>query len=325
MVSPSNRKRGVENVQYKAAERKEFFKRLDKGGTIRAVALELGISPDSAYRWRNEAGVSTRRQVSRRYSAEEKAEFFRRLALHPNVSAVARELGFVRVTCYKWAYAAGIFTGRDVVAQRDEFLALRKDGLSRAEAAERTNTDKRRALDFDKGIRSFSGGRLYPDGRVVRYDTKAVVANVKSPRDVYQRDDQVGLDQLDCPVNPRYLSLEQREQIHDLKADGSSIRAIAREMCRAPSTISREISRNAHPKVRFAPPHTQRMSRHFLHDALGLMSFSFSGRAIRSPAEERILATGPDANQAPAVGRCCEVGRTCRDLAGLQFVLKVNW
>src|SRR5665213_964604 len=253
MVSPSNRKRGVENVQYKAAERKEFFKRLDKGGTIRAVALELGISPDSAYRWRNEAGVSTRRQVSRRYSAEEKAEFFRRLALHPNVSAVARELGFVRVTCYKWAYAAGIFTGRDVVAQRDEFLALRKDGLSRAEAAERTNTDKRRALDFDKGIRTFSGGRLYPDGRVVRYDTKAVVANVKSPRDVYQRDDQVGLDQLDCPVNPRYLSLEQREQIHDLKADGSSIRAIAREMCRAPSTICREISRNAHPKVGYLP------------------------------------------------------------------------
>lgn len=246
MVS-SNRKRGVEYVQYKAAERKEFFRRLDKSETIRAVAFELGISPHSAHRRRNEAGASTRRQVSRRYTAEAKAEFFRRLALHPNASAVARELGYVRVTCYKWAYAAGIFTERDVSAQRDEFLALRSAGFNHSEATERTNTDKCTAQDWDKGIRQFSGGRLYPDGRVVRYDVKTVVANVKSPRDVYQRDDQVGLDQLDRPLNPRFLSLEEREQIHDLKADGTSIRAIAREMCRAPSTISREIIRNEQP------------------------------------------------------------------------------
>ncbi len=33
---------------------------------------------------------------------QDKAEFFRRLALNPNVSAVACELGFVRVTYYKW-------------------------------------------------------------------------------------------------------------------------------------------------------------------------------------------------------------------------------
>jgi len=193
------------------------------------------------------------RQPNRKYSTEERAEFFRLLGIRRNVSAVAKELGFVRVTCYKWAHAAGIFTGRDVSAQREEFLALRKAGVSRLEAAERTHTDKRSALDWDKGIRQFSGGRLYPDGRVVKYDTKAVVANVKSPRDIYPRDDQVGLDQLDRPVSPRFLSLEQREQIHDLKAHGSLIRAIAREIGRAPSTVSREISRNAHPKVGYLP------------------------------------------------------------------------
>lgn len=252
-MASSNRKRGAENLQYKTAERKEFFKRLDKGGTIRAVAIELGISPDSAYRWRREAGVSSVRQPNREYSAEEKAEFFRLLAIHQNVSAVARELGFVRVTCYKWAYAAGIFTGRDTSAQRDEFLALRKAGISRSEAGERTHTDKRTAQDWEKGIRQFSGGRLYPDGRVVRYDTKAVVANVKSPRGIYARDDQVGLDQLDRLVNPRYLSLGQREQIHDLRARGLSIRAIAREIDRAPSSISREISRNAHSSIGYLP------------------------------------------------------------------------
>lgn len=50
-MASSNRKRGAENIRYKAAERKEFFKRLDQGGTIRVVAIELGITPDSAYRW----------------------------------------------------------------------------------------------------------------------------------------------------------------------------------------------------------------------------------------------------------------------------------
>lgn len=35
------RARGRENAQYKAKERDEFFRRLDRGGTIRAVAAEL--------------------------------------------------------------------------------------------------------------------------------------------------------------------------------------------------------------------------------------------------------------------------------------------
>lgn len=93
------RARGRENAQYKAKERDEFFRRFDRGGTIRAVAAELGLSVESCYRWRNEAGVSTPRVKSRVYTTEDKAEFFRLLALTGNVSKVAKELGFVRVTC----------------------------------------------------------------------------------------------------------------------------------------------------------------------------------------------------------------------------------
>ncbi|MGB3483417.1 MAG: hypothetical protein WBB07_14540 [Mycobacterium sp.] len=58
--------------------------------------------------------MASRRPRPRTYTAKEKAEFFRLLGIRGNVSAVARELGFVRVTCYKWAHQAGIFTGRDV-------------------------------------------------------------------------------------------------------------------------------------------------------------------------------------------------------------------
>ena len=75
------RARGKENVQYKAKEREMFFRRLDRGGTIRAVAAELGFSVDSCYRWRREASVSTLRPKNRSYTAEDKAEFFLRLAL----------------------------------------------------------------------------------------------------------------------------------------------------------------------------------------------------------------------------------------------------
>ena len=74
------RPRGLENVQYKAKEREEFFHRLDRGGTVRAVAAELGLSVDACYRWRREANISTPRAKSRSYTAEDKAEFFRRLA-----------------------------------------------------------------------------------------------------------------------------------------------------------------------------------------------------------------------------------------------------
>jgi IS30 family transposase len=89
--------------------------------------------------------------VNREYTSEEKAEFFRLLGIHANVSAVAKQLGFVRVTCYKWEYQAGIFTGRDTNTQRVEFLRPRGQGLSRAVATGRVGVDKRTDQDWDKG------------------------------------------------------------------------------------------------------------------------------------------------------------------------------
>jgi hypothetical protein len=53
---------------------------------------------------------------------------------------------------------AGVFTGKSAATQRDKFLKLRCQGLTRAEAMERVGTDKPSALDWDKGIRPFYGG-----------------------------------------------------------------------------------------------------------------------------------------------------------------------
>src|SRR5436190_6855655 len=48
-----------------------------------------------------------------------------------------------------------------------------------------------------------------------------------------------------APVSGRYLSFTEREEIAVLLAGGCGVREIARELGRAPSTISRELQRNA--------------------------------------------------------------------------------
>jgi len=47
------------------------------------------------------------------------------------------------------------------------------------------------------------------------------------------------------PLSRRYLSFEEREEIAVLKAQGAGVRAIARHLGRDPSTVSRELRRNA--------------------------------------------------------------------------------
>ena len=77
------------------SQKREFFLIMDRGSTVRAAAAQVGESPDIAYRWMKKAGLSAQRTTPRVYTDEEKAEFFRLLAEQGNVSAVARQLGFV--------------------------------------------------------------------------------------------------------------------------------------------------------------------------------------------------------------------------------------
>ena len=48
-----------------------------------------------------------------------------------------------------------------------------------------------------------------------------------------------------APLSGRYLSFREREEIAIFRAQGAGVRAIARQLGRAPSTISRELRRNA--------------------------------------------------------------------------------
>jgi transposase, IS30 family len=122
---------------------------------------------------------------------------------------------------------------------------LRAVGLTRAEAASQVGVDRRSAADWDKGIRTFYGGRVYPDGRVVRYRPAERLAAVKAPRTRYVQGERIDLDRVEQVIHPRFLSLLERERLHDLRKSGMSMRAIAATMGRSPSTISRELTRNS--------------------------------------------------------------------------------
>ena len=54
-----------------------------------------------------------------------------------------------------------------------------------------------------------------------------------------------------------HLTLEERERLAVLKAEGLGLRAIASRLGRAASTISRELRRNALPKGGYLPVHAE--------------------------------------------------------------------
>ena len=63
------------------------------------------------------------------------------------------------------------------------------------------------------------------------------------------------------PRSPRYLSEQERIRIADLLSAGMTIRSIATELGRAPSTISREIARNRDADGRYRPHHAEHAAR----------------------------------------------------------------
>lgn len=63
------------------------------------------------------------------------------------------------------------------------------------------------------------------------------------------------------PRSPRYLPQHERIRIADLLAGGATVRGIAAELGRAPSTISREIRRNSDPDGRYRPHHAEHAAR----------------------------------------------------------------
>jgi IS30 family transposase len=105
-----------------------------------------------------------------------------------------------------------------LTSKREQYLALMRQGMSNAGASRAAGVNRKT-------------GHRWRYGRVVttRTGESRTYAAITGPAH---------------PVSARYLSEAERISIADGLIRGSSIRAIAGELGRAPSTISREIRRN---------------------------------------------------------------------------------
>ena len=89
------------------------------------------------------------------------------------------------------------------------------------------------------------------------------------------------LSQSAKPLSGRYLSFEEREEIALLRAQGRGIRHIACRLERAPSTISREVRRNAATRSG-GLDYRATTARSGRHSSPSLPGFERSGRRCRS-------------------------------------------
>jgi len=193
----------------------------------------------------------------RKYAQEQRDEFFVVFDRTKSTRAAARELGLNPGTCAGWVRKAGLKGSGKPGARphqgRDEYFRLRKTGLSRREAATAVGVHARTAAEWDLGIRKSGGRRIYPDGRLVDY--KRGVTTMTSPARTTGTvlAPPASVSALEKLIDPRFLCVQEREMIRDLRASGSSMRAIARALGRPASTISRELGRNADALLGYLP------------------------------------------------------------------------
>jgi transposase, IS30 family len=123
---------------------------------------------------------------------------------------------------------------RRLSPRRERYLALLEQGMTNAQVCAVIGINARTGRDWARGIKMRGNRRFLPDGRAV------------DGGEPYRRDRE---------ISPRFLSMAERITIADLHREGRSARAIARELGRSPSTVTREIARNRHPGYGGYGPH----------------------------------------------------------------------
>lgn len=194
---------------------------------------------------------------SRKYSQEQKDQFFAVFDRLRSTRGAARELGFSPETCAAWVRKAGLKgqgkPGAGAHQGRDEYFRLRVTGLSRREAAAAVGVHPRTAAEWDLGIRKSNGRRIYADGRMVDYKHDVTTMTTPAAGPGMAPIPAMPVSAVEKTIDPRFLNVQERELIRDLRAAGSSIRAIAQALGRAPSSISRELRRNADARMGYLP------------------------------------------------------------------------
>src|SRR5699024_1659966 len=160
---------GVRRSRISADQRQQFREVLDRTMRVKDAAAAIGISLPTAYQLAKEFGCSsTRSDPRRQYTADDRQRAIAAYERLGNVAAVAREVEMGYSACRARLQDAGYdLSGNN----RQAYLTLRAQGVTRVQAAEQVGVHERTAQDYDAGIRRLGSRRLYPDGRVVDYRT----------------------------------------------------------------------------------------------------------------------------------------------------------
>jgi IS30 family transposase len=122
------------------------------------------------------------------------------------------------------------YRGRRPSPVRVRFLELMQSGMTSLQASREVGCNERTGRDWAKGVVKSKNRRYTFDGVLV-WQTPG---HPKPPPE-------------QKVVSARFLSVDERVEIADLRRQGLGVRQIAAELNRSPSTVSRELRRNAHP------------------------------------------------------------------------------
>ena len=125
---------------------------------------------------------------------------------------------------------------RGLTERQDKFVRLIAQGVSNAEACRMVGVNRRTGTRW-----CFGRSVLNTAGEAVEYPPVCLPTPPK-------------------PRHPRYLSLAERNMIADLRREQRTVRQIAAEIGRSPSTVSRELRRNADQSGRYFPRTADRIA-----------------------------------------------------------------
>lgn len=124
------------------------------------------------------------------------------------------------------------YRGRRPSASRVRFLELLDQGMTSGQASRVVGVNERTGRDWAKGITKSNNRRYTFEGQLV-----------------WASASQQPVPAVEKVISARFLSVEERIEIADLRRQRLSIREIARRLSRSPSTISRELARNGHART----------------------------------------------------------------------------
>jgi len=159
--------------------------------------------------------------------------------------------------------SGGVGWGTALTEKRAAFLRLVRQGVSNSEACRQVGINRRTGTRWRYG-RTI----LNRSGTAVHYPAVIRVPELgHDPHDDAQRG------------AGRYLTERERVTIADLHREGMSVRAIATDLGRTPSTVSRELRRHRDQQGRYRP--------HTAHQAAAVVRARPRGRRVSRDEELR--------------------------------------